>query len=395
MRQILLLTFTLLVGTFASMNFATAQSQPWISQGWGVGIAGGVGYAFCDISSKERDSKEVFGFSIQKNLVPYLDLKGNFMFGALQGHKNRHIGYWEPIDDKTPVSLSFYSNYFMYNGTLKFLFTDFLVGHSRGKFAAYLQAGTGLIHFQSTLYDSKTNEIKAKSGKDIAATFPLGMGFEFRFTPAFSLALDFTGHLTNSSKIDVTPIATTRDMIFTSTIGVNYVFRKKENLSFVVSKQDEQPVPVVPKTISVVPQHDENTASQTIITPQVVDSHSKDTSSTPVTGNQVVDNQSKDINSTLTLLNGLVYRVQIAALQNYNANNAMNLKNKYALPQIPFEEVGDGFYKYTIGQYILLADAKIFRDILVDQGVKDAFIVPYYNGKRISHQQARELSQQK
>jgi hypothetical protein len=61
---------------------------------------------------------------------------------------------------------------------------------------------------------------------------------------------------------------------------------------------------------------------------------------------------------------------------------------------VPFEEIDGGMYKYTIGVNRSLEEAMAFRETLVAKGLTDAFVVPYYVGKRISNQEARDLLQQ-
>ncbi len=81
---------------------------------------------------------------------------------------------------------------------------------------------------------------------------------------------------------------------------------------------------------------------------------------------------------------GLSYKVQIAAIkQMYNSN---------LLGQFPDGMVEgiaeDGILKYTLGLYKTFDSADQLRSALKQQGVQDAFVVPYLNGVRIDRDKA-------
>ncbi|MCR4816066.1 MAG: N-acetylmuramoyl-L-alanine amidase [Bacteroidales bacterium] len=54
----------------------------------------------------------------------------------------------------------------------------------------------------------------------------------------------------------------------------------------------------------------------------------------------------------------------------------------------------DGVYRYTMGNETTIARAKNIQNELRKKGFKDAFVIAFYNGKRISLQEARELQEQ-
>lgn len=79
---------------------------------------------------------------------------------------------------------------------------------------------------------------------------------------------------------------------------------------------------------------------------------------------------------------GLLYRVQIGAFVFYEMSN----------PPIEGEdfvaERADGFNKYVIGNFRTYDDALGFRDELRKLGMKDAWVVPYIDGVRVTIKEA-------
>jgi len=75
----------------------------------------------------------------------------------------------------------------------------------------------------------------------------------------------------------------------------------------------------------------------------------------------------------------IVYRVQIAASKQPLSNETIATLYKGFNPINVVQE--NGWYKYSIGDYIYFDEAKITKDSC---GTKDAFIMPYHNQKRIS-----------
>ncbi len=76
----------------------------------------------------------------------------------------------------------------------------------------------------------------------------------------------------------------------------------------------------------------------------------------------------------------IIYRVQIAAYK--KRINKTILQELYSDNSTIYEELIDGLYKYTIGNFATKTDAKVFR---LYCGVSGAFTVTYENGKRTAN----------
>ncbi|MDR1760970.1 MAG: outer membrane beta-barrel protein [Bacteroidales bacterium] len=386
-----------------------AQSQTWISRGWGIGVSGGIGFALGDISTESfSDAKYHLGFSVKKELLPHFDLKGNVMVGALEGSKDKYNG-------GIPADLRFRTDYVTYNALLQFRLTDLIVANEDAKFSMYLQAGAGMLHFRYALYKSGKTVIP-ESDVTTEITVPLGIGFECRFTPAFSIALDLTGHLTSATTLDGVKNSLFRDMMFTPSIGINYVFGKSSKTSATPTYQEVYVAPVQPvveevEIVEVIEEDFVELVDTTLPATEILEEFDFDDEfdtadiavenattqgqigtqpQVDLQAQQIIDGRPVAANATHE---GLIYRVQIAAVQHYNVTMAMDLKRKYALTEIPFEEIEGGYYKYTVGACKSLEEAMAYKETIVAKGIQDAFIVPYYVGKRISNQELQDILQ--
>jgi hypothetical protein len=83
---------------------------------------------------------------------------------------------------------------------------------------------------------------------------------------------------------------------------------------------------------------------------------------------------------------GLVYKVQIGAFRNPIRQDLFN-----GINPIMGENTPMGFIRYTAGMFQLLGSATKTRDAIRKMGYKDAFVVAFYNGKRVSHSKASTM----
>lgn len=85
------------------------------------------------------------------------------------------------------------------------------------------------------------------------------------------------------------------------------------------------------------------------------------------------------------IIPGLVYKVQIGAFVHFDMNKYLQDTDKN------FEgETQDGMNKYTMGAFRDMEVAEAFRKDVQLLGIKDAWIVPYIDGTRVTMEEARE-----
>ncbi len=79
---------------------------------------------------------------------------------------------------------------------------------------------------------------------------------------------------------------------------------------------------------------------------------------------------------------GIVYSVQILAARN-SAMAASGIKAIFNLDEDVYLEESDGLKRYTVGSFDNIVDAIELMRKVVDNGISDAFVVAYKDGKRV------------
>jgi len=77
---------------------------------------------------------------------------------------------------------------------------------------------------------------------------------------------------------------------------------------------------------------------------------------------------------------GLEFRVQIAAYR-FPKNYKWNHLKQYGEPVV--KDYPDGITRFTQGVYTTIAEAEVLRQKIIKSGQKDAWITPFFNGKRM------------
>ncbi|MFN8230118.1 MAG: hypothetical protein U0V03_04265 [Bacteroidia bacterium] len=100
-----------------------------------------------------------------------------------------------------------------------------------------------------------------------------------------------------------------------------------------------------------------------------------------INGNAYNNNRPIPMNAKIP--DGLVFRVQIGAFKNALPNNAFR-----GLNPLNGETVTNGYIRYTAGNFNKFENASAVKNDLKKLGYNDAFVVVYYNGKRIALNEA-------
>lgn len=90
--------------------------------------------------------------------------------------------------------------------------------------------------------------------------------------------------------------------------------------------------------------------------------------------------------------NGVVYRVQLAALQNPKSASWFN--SRFGIGGQVYTEMHEGFTKYTTGSFPVYKAARDERETIRTKGVEGPFVTAYNSGKRITVQEALMITTQ-
>jgi len=94
----------------------------------------------------------------------------------------------------------------------------------------------------------------------------------------------------------------------------------------------------------------------------------------------------KNVN-TKGIIPGLVYTVQIGAFVHFDIN-------KYLQETENFEgETADGMNKYLLGRFKEVEVAENFKKDIRKMGIRDAWVVPYIDGVRVTHEEAKKYQE--
>ncbi len=82
---------------------------------------------------------------------------------------------------------------------------------------------------------------------------------------------------------------------------------------------------------------------------------------------------------------GYYYRVQLGAYKFFDVNSKTTKEDDTFLTETKNE-----IDKYVVGLFFTLEEADKFKNDIRKLGIKDAFVVPYKDGQRITHKEAAE-----
>jgi hypothetical protein len=148
---------------------------------------------------------------------------------------------------------------------------------------------------------------------------------------------------------------------------------------------------VFSSTYSQVKDSTQSAATAMQTAPQVADTSR--TEIVPTTSNIPTTNTGPTASSTNnTNSSDLVYRVQLVVIGDKSHLSSF-LKHYKITEQPSFEPAEETPARVMIGNYTDYNSAKTCCDALINKGLKDAFVAPYYMGKRVTLAEAASHTQ--
>lgn len=414
--------------TQIQQTYPSVSKKPWIQRGWNISALGGATLFYGDLGIDGIFPTDIpnqvswaGSLALEKELFKNMDIRGQLLYGNLTGIKENYA-------TGLPANLYFDASLLEYNLNFKYNITNAILGEVK-PVSLYMYAGMGFSQFRSVQRDLITDVVLegygdngvTKSAPTIETMVPLGVGLEFKLSDNLFANLDVSMNVVNTDKLDafISPKSDEyQDMYGITSIGITYKFGDRtEYVPPVIVDVAPEVQPVAEKVDSTNSQAQDSINNAALIKKQLEDAAAlqaqqdsiqnvlklKETdvlkaeeiivaaepkveeAYTPIT--PVVEAPIQSV----TTEQGLVYRVQILAVQNQQKSKVQELKNKYKLTDVIFEENVDSWFKYTVGSFATVQEASNYRLQMVNKGIEGAFVVPYYLGKRITLQKAREI----
>ena len=302
----------------------------------------------------------------------------------------------------------FKANYLQYfiGGDVNLL--NLLLNNSSSKFTINGNLGIGFIDFRTIKKDLNNDTYLAsfrrntdgtKEGKAVTETIiPIGIGIGYKINENFSICLNYTFTFVNSDKIDAT-IAKKRDDLSYLNISLKYRIGKTK-VKNEIAKDVVKPIVSVKKDSTTTKAKTEEAKveiKETAINTTKVDSNKNIINKTSSQRNNLKAEKSEIKNDSIynTSIEGLNYRIQVLALlkkkpQEDEIAKKLNLKEKV------YREKTTIWNQYTVGNFKTINLANDYKiKLSKEKGLRNLFIVAYYNNKRITISEAKDLIKRK
>lgn len=358
---------TLILVLVPLMFFGQENKYSFLSH-WYISANGGVSYSHGDVT-KYFDFPEWPDF---KNISPGGGLKFGRQFTPIFGlNLALYRGFLKGANN---YGASFESDLYDYslNGTVNFNQLSGIFQDSKFNLSAHV--GIGQVHYKAKIidengtnwygYDNSPEEFRGSGikGRLIELIIPFGVEMDYKISDKLFINADFTLKIVNSDLLDGRAAGAKNDWYNFSSLGLRYNIGKTKKE--IPQPKIEKPVQEVVEPVKVVDQPKEE---------QVVVERYVEPKPVYVTPKPIETKPSKE------------YRVQIRASFRQSLKIS-DLSTKYRLNQsdIVFGGVYKNYYIYTFGSYNTYEEAKRRCDSLKsNNGIFDAFIVRFENGKRV------------
>ncbi|MEI8004862.1 MAG: SPOR domain-containing protein [Bacteroidota bacterium] len=384
----------------------TAQTNGDLGKGffnnWSVSLSGGPNIFFGDIKEYKvlpaltpiNELRYAGTFSINRQLSHVFMLRGQFFFGQLAGEKLLY-------KDGSPCNEYFQSDIFEINLNTTINFSN-LFGKYNPKrfFFVYGTIGAGAADWITKKKDITTNNIIATDGSwstiNPHLVIPAGLGAYFTIKNKVNLGLEWTMRQLVIDRLDATVGGWPYDSYSMLAVNLTYNFDKYTSNKLTTASPQKQIGPPPPQPLLAAEIAAEKAAEkQKAQAAKALQAESlklppplpvKDTLK-PAQQVLVPDTVASEENVTDTLpvpahLKGVSYRVQVFAFKE-DTYPAEQIREKFKLSQEVSKEHSGGWYRYTIGSFTILNEAKkLMTSLRTSKEIPDAFIAKYVNGKR-------------
>ncbi len=187
------------------------------------------------VDKYQNERKWAYGGILGKKITPWLDLRGQFLFGELSGTKRTEKEY-------------FNAEYYEYNLGLVIDWVNIIYGYNPDrKINAYTLIGVGNFLYRTQKRDLRTNAFIAgtawnvkgeKTSMKSETVIPLGLGLKYNIDRRFSITGEVIWKYTNTDDIDLTRGMSEHDMYSYMSLGFSYRFNFRSRSSSMYQKNN-------------------------------------------------------------------------------------------------------------------------------------------------------------
>lgn len=381
----------------APVGVAHAQklSQPvGFEPYWQVNVNGGTSLFYGDLKQNNfwpatyngrTEWRLGAGLMLSRQFSSFFGLRGQALYGQLSGIK-------------TSLGRYFQGDYIELNVNGTFNLNSLISGYSPNrKLGVYLLAGVGLTNYNSIIYDLPTNYVLGRrgygyghglGGRTLVGDILGGIGFTYKINHKWSINLESVQHVINSDKMDLLVQNSKFDMYNYTSVGISLKFGHKKH-SKATNMKTHLPKPFVPNPVILAPvktkEKQKNTSENRPLQPptQIQKSQAQTIKKAqPVHPQKKFEGPVRHLTPVRPIYE---YRVQIRASYQKPASVTYLSKHYHIAQSRIRTDIYRGYYIYTVGSFDTYQQARTERNIIrTKNGVTDAFVVFFKNGRRIA-----------
>lgn len=364
--------------------FSQIQQSP---KGVNLSVSGGSSVFFGDI--KQYPLLPALSNRSELRYVALLDIEDRFTEAA---GMRLQLAYSHVLGTNRTKDVHFQSFVYETNAAFMFYPVNAFAGYKGSRFADfYLVAGVGLTQYNAKLYQLSTGfELASKGfgkGKGIGGTeiTPLGLagfGIDFPLNPRVNLRFETAQRILGTDELDITKGDFNYDMYNYTTFGLTFKLGNRSTASTVPDSRKTTPQ----REVQELPAKNEWQPINQVIEVEKPAAEVVKTDPEPVVTTPPVTETEKpapDSLPTPIIIPDFEYRIQIFAAgqkpvsietlaKRFNINASEIRENRF-----------NGMYVYSVGSHQTYNQAAAARDQIRTK-VRDAFIVAYENGERLS-----------
>lgn len=387
---------------FSSLDVRAQRIKP---NRWFISADGGISVFFGDVKRYDyipdmespSEIQPMFSFNIGKELSPIINIRTQFLYGNVCGHKQ---------SAKYNFKATTYGAHLMADFNLIYLLTKQRFGDSR--FNVNVGLGIGYLLWDSKLYydDPLADGTDLMGESNIGAiSIPGALNVEYLITKNLSVGLTGNLFVVTSDEVDAKAGGIKVDMINYNSLGLVYRFKSngkasRKNVKYRLDPSLYEPLerdkPVESAVVETEVIEEVLPIETAVVVNEVFDVDKEEKSVEEV----VVVEKPKEfrINHELEkeaieketwasrgddVWPGIKFSVQIAATK--IAHDKEELKEEFGVKNTVYEQYDGTWYRYSVGQYDKMWRAKELRNTVRSvNGIEDAFIVVYRDNERIS-----------